>query len=57
MLFRSPKKRTEILEFMKLMGRTSHLQKEEYVDIVRDIQEEVDRRWNVLNAKHESELL
>jgi len=40
-----------------MMGRTKHLVHEEYAHIVQSIQEEIDRRWERLKARHESELL
>lgn len=52
-----PKSRVEIIEFFKLMGRTSHLQKPEYAEILAEVQAEVDRRFRILQAKNDSELL
>lgn len=40
-----------------MMGRTKHLTKPEYEDIVTDIQAEVDRRFERLKAKAEHPLL
>lgn len=50
-------KKTPVVEWLKMMGRTKHLAKPEYSDIVEDIQEEIDRRWERLKARHESPLL
>ena len=40
-----------------MMGRTKHLVKEEYADIVADIQTEVDRRFARLIARAAHPLL
>ena len=40
-----------------MMGRTKHLVKEEYADVVADIQNEVDRRFERLKARAENPLL
>ncbi|NLI89454.1 MAG: pyruvate synthase [Epulopiscium sp.] len=51
------KKKVDVLEFYKLMGRTRHLMKEEYKYIMDSTQEEVDRRWERLKAMDEHPLL
>ena len=40
-----------VIDWFAMMGRTKHLIKNEYQEIVRDIQEEVDRRFHVLQLK------
>ncbi|HHU55533.1 MAG TPA: pyruvate synthase [Acholeplasmataceae bacterium] len=47
-----PKEKKPVIEWFKMMGRTKHLAKPEYKEIVEDIQNEVDRRWKVLVEKH-----
>ena len=44
-----PKNKIEVIEFLKAVGRTKHLVKEKYNDIVNIIQKNVDRKWNELN--------
>lgn len=50
-------KKTPVIDWLKMMGRTKHLSKPEYSDIVEDIQQEIDRRWERLKACHESPVL
>ena len=40
-----------------MMGRTKHLKKEEYKEVVKSLQIEVDRRFRCLLAKSESPYL
>lgn len=40
-----------VLDWLAKMGRTSHLKDDAYHDIVNEIQQEVDRRWERLKAK------
>ncbi len=40
------------IEWLKTMGKTRHLTKEENAGIVEKFQVEVDRRWNMLKEKH-----
>ena len=40
-----------------MMGRTKHLQKEMYGDIVKELQEEIDRRFARLKARAENPVL
>ncbi len=40
-----------VLDWLSMMGRTKHLQKEEYADVVSRIQDEVDRRFEELKEK------
>lgn len=46
-----------VLDWLSMMGRTKHLKKEMYADIVKDLQEEVDRRYMRLKAKAENPVL
>ena len=41
-------KKIPVLEWLTMMGRTKHLQKEEYKEIVERIQQEVDERYESL---------
>ncbi|MDE7366794.1 MAG: pyruvate synthase [Lachnospiraceae bacterium] len=50
-------KKIPILDWLAMMGRTKHLQKEEYSDIVEELQIEVDRRFACLKAKSEHPFL
>lgn len=50
-------KKIPVLDFLAMMGRTKHLAKEEYRDVVAAIQAEVDRRYERLKQKSEHELL
>ena len=44
-----PKNKIEVIEFLKAVGRTKHLAKDEYKEIVKRIQENVDKKWRELN--------
>ncbi|MBQ7360361.1 MAG: pyruvate synthase [Lachnospiraceae bacterium] len=46
-------KKIPVLDWLSMMGRTKHLQKEEYADVVKRIQDEVDRRFEELKKKAE----
>lgn len=50
-------KKIPVLEWLTAMGRTKHLAGEHYAEVVADIQAEVDRRWERLKARAQSELL
>lgn len=50
-------KKTPVLQWLTMMGRTKHLEKEQYREIVEEIQSEVDRRWERLKARAENPLL
>ena len=50
-------KKVPVIDWLSMMGRTKHLQKEMYADIVKDLQEEVDRRFMRLKAKAENPVL
>lgn len=46
-----------VTEWLKMMGRTKHLLKPEYQEVVQSLQEEIDRRYACLKAKSEHPLL
>ena len=46
-----------VSDWLAMMGRTKHLLKEEYSEIVAEMQKEVDRRFQVLKAKDENPVL
>jgi len=50
-------KRLAVTEWLKLMGKTKHLLKEDSKDMLQMFDDEVERRWNRLKAKHESPYL
>lgn len=50
-------KKIPVTEWLKMMGRTKHLTKEEYQPVVHDIQTELDRRYARLLARAEHPLL
>lgn len=50
-------KKAPVLDWLSMMGRTKHLQNEIYADVVKDLQEEVDRRFARLKAKAENPVL
>ena len=50
-------KKIPVIDWLSMMGRTKHLAKEEYSDIVADIQGEIDRRFARLKARAENPLL
>ena len=50
-------KKIPIIDFLSLMGRTKHLKSEKYADVVREIQNETDRRFKRLKAMAENPLL
>ncbi len=41
-------KKIPVIDWLSMMGRTKHLQKDEYAEVVKMIQKEVDDRFNVL---------
>lgn len=51
------KKKIPVIDWFSMMGRTKHLKKEEYKEIVEDLQMEVDRRFMVLKIKSENPYL
>ncbi len=50
-------KRIPVADWLASMGKTRHLLRPENADILRAIEEEVDRRWRRLKARHENPLL
>lgn len=46
-----------VIDWLKMMGRTKHLVKEEYTEIVSELQDEIDRRFQRLVEKSESRYL
>ncbi len=50
-------KKIPVIEWLSMMGRTKHLQKETYAEVVKEMQEEVDRRFACLKAKTENPIL
>lgn len=50
-------KKIPVLDWLTMMGRTKHLGKEQYRNVVEEIQTEVDRRWERLKARAEHPLL
>jgi pyruvate ferredoxin oxidoreductase alpha subunit len=50
-------KRIEVQEWLKTMGKTKHMTKPEYADMLASFADEVERRWRRLKAKHENEYL
>ena len=50
-------KKVPVLDWLSMMGRTKHLQKECYASVVESLQEEVDRRFLRLKARAESPVL
>ncbi|MBI2906843.1 MAG: pyruvate synthase [Chloroflexi bacterium] len=50
-------KRIPASQWLGMMGKTKHLVKPEYSDVLRDLESEVERRWRRLKAMHEHPLL
>jgi pyruvate ferredoxin oxidoreductase alpha subunit len=50
-------KRVPVSEWLSMMGKTRHLSRPEYADALRSFEEEVERRWMRLKAKHENPYL
>ena len=50
-------KKIPVLDWLSMMGRTKHLKKEEYSEVVQSLQEEVDRRFLCLLARSENPYL
>ena len=50
-------KKIPVVDWLAMMGRTKHLKKEEYRDVVESLQTEVDRRFERLKARAEHPLL
>ena len=50
-------KRVPLSEWLKYMGKTKHLLKEENKDMLKEFEQEVERRWLRLKARHENPYL
>jgi len=50
-------KRVPLSDWLKQMGKTKHMTKPEYEAAYKSFEDEVDRRWSRLKAKHENEYL
>lgn len=50
-------KKIPVTDWLKMMGRTRHLTEESYRQTAKEIQAEVDRRWERLKARAEHPLL
>ncbi len=50
-------KRIPVSDWLKRMGKTKHMTKPEYADSLKSFEDEVERRWVRLKAKHENEYL
>lgn len=50
-------KRIPVGEWLKNMGKTKHLTKPEYAEALKSFEDEVERRWKRLKARHENEYL
>jgi len=50
-------KKIPLAEWLKYMGKTKHLLKEENCDMLAEFEQEVEKRWQRLKAKHENEYL
>ena len=46
-------KKIPVVEWLAMMGRTKHLQKEEYQEVVDRMQKEIDARFAALKARME----
>lgn len=50
-------RRVPVRDWLSMMGKTKHLLKPENAHILQDIENEVQRRWERLKARHESPIL
>lgn len=46
-------KKIPVLDWLSMMGRTRHLQKEEYREVAERLQKETDRRFHELKKRAE----
>ncbi|MGG0720388.1 thiamine pyrophosphate-dependent enzyme [Robertmurraya massiliosenegalensis] len=51
------KKKIALTDWLKFMGKTKHLLKEENKDILENFEQEIERRWNRLKAQNENPFL
>lgn len=49
-------KKRQLKEFLNAMGRTKHLVKDEYIDIYKELEKEVEKNWELLKFKSEHHL-
>jgi len=47
-------KRIPVSDWLKRMGKTRHLARPEYAEALKSFEDEVERRWQRLKAKHEN---
>ncbi|QOY34840.1 thiamine pyrophosphate-dependent enzyme [Anaerobacillus isosaccharinicus] len=47
-------KRVELSEWLKMMGKTKHILKESNAPMLKEFENEVERRWRKLKVKHET---
>lgn len=50
-------KRVPLSDWLKYMGKSKHLLREDNRALLMEFEREVDRRWSILKAKHENPLL
>jgi pyruvate ferredoxin oxidoreductase alpha subunit len=50
-------KKVPLIDWLKTMGKTRHMTKPEHVESLNSFEHEVERRWNMLKAKHENPYL
>jgi len=50
-------KRIPVSDWLKRMGKTRHLARPEYAEALKSFEDEVERRWQRLKAKHENPYL
>ncbi|RUS47113.1 thiamine pyrophosphate-dependent enzyme [Cohnella sp. AR92] len=50
-------KKSPVLDWLRMMGKTKHLSKPENQETLQEFEREIERRWAVLKAKHESPYL
>lgn len=50
-------KRVPLGDWLKTMGKTKHMVKVEYAEALKNFEDEVERRWVRLKARHENEYL
>ncbi len=51
------KKKIDAAEWLRFMGKSKHLLKPENAEMLEEFEREINRRWTMLKAKHESPLL
>ena len=51
------KKQIPLSEWLKYMGKTKHLLKEENKSILTEFEKEIEKRWKRLKARHENPYL